>query len=691
MNRPRVYLALLFLSLISASFLIQNNLFKPVSAIEKSKEFALVTSDFCVVSLTNQKATIKVTGGELPSSSIGLLTSEGVKIKQGDCLAGLLQLSPAGDFERFAFHAKLKDVSGRILSDPETKYVNDVRTFLRQMSGDSANLVAGLAVGIDSGLSKDFRENMKTTGLTHLTAVSGANCAIVLALVWLVLRKLRFGRGVRTVLSLLTLSGYVFLVGWQPSVLRSAFMMSCVFVALEFGRRVWLPAALTLGSAILLIIDPWLLFEYGFWLSVLATFGLVVLSAKLVKIFESKMPKWLAIGLAATLAAQLWCLPLIIILQGGLPTHSVVANLLVEPLVPLITVLGVLGALVGPFLPFLGSVLINLASVPSSWIVFVANSLANAPATLLPVQSEPLVIGLVLVAVFALTLAIVKKRFSYLAISAGVISVWFASLIGLGATAAAQILGNWQVFSCDVGQGDATLLRSQGKVALIDVGRDPKPIDDCLWRNQISKIDLLVLTHFDNDHVGGWKGVLKGREVDQVLISGYPDTRDIGKAVVGDFSSNGSTVTVAPKGLTGGVGRFSWEVISALGNAGNTANESSLALRFESDDLILYTLADLNQVAQSKLVDSVYDSDKPTVVKVSHHGSADQDQNFYRKIGADVALISVGAGNSYGHPTTDCLEMLHRVGVNIFRTDLQGSLSLSVSGGAIEVMGSRAR
>ena len=689
--RRYFYLAIFALSLIGASFQIQSSWHKPVATIQAAAGFQLVSSNFCVTGMQGKSLVIDVTKGQLQPGSIGRLWQSSTNLSQGDCLSGILQLSPAQPLERFAFQARLKQVTGQIRQTENLGFVLAVRNFAGSLRGEPSNLVAGLAIGIDSGLSEQFRNNMKATGLTHLTAVSGANCAIVLGLVWLILRMFRLGRGVRTIITLVSLAGYVSLVGWQPSVLRSAFMMSTVYLSLELGRRVWLPAALAFGSLVLLAVDPWMAIEFGFWLSVLATYGLVLLTPRLVEKFEQNMPKWLAVGLAATISAQLWCLPILIYLQGGFTTHSVLANLLVEPMVPMMTVLGLLGFLAGPIFPWLGEVLVGVAALPAGWIVSVANSLANAPIGLLPIASD--VVGITLCATFVISasVAIVKRKFGYTALSLAILCIWLGSL---GNSAIRQVgfaNGNWQVFACDVGQGDALVIRSQNSYALVDVGKDPELIDSCLDGIHVETIDLLVLTHFDHDHVGGLSGALLGRRVSRALISPFPDERPVASEITEQIGSTGAEVTAAANGLTGSLGEFTWEIISSLGIAGSSANEASLGMKFESKDLNIYTLADLNEVAQEKMQSEIFDSSKPTVVKVSHHGSADQSAELYRRIGADAALISVGKNNSYGHPTSRALKILGGAKTQVFRTDLSGSIVMGVSNGVIEVKSAGAR
>jgi competence protein ComEC len=462
-------------------------------------------------------------------------------------------------------------------------------------------------------------------------------------------------------------------------------MMSLVLIALEFGRRIWLPAALLLGSAVLLIVDPWLITEYGFWLSVLATFGLVTLTPKLVTQLENYVPKWLAIGLAATLAAQVWCLPILVQLQGGVTTHSVLANLLAEPVVPVITVLGLIAALVGPLAPVIGGVVLELAAFASNWLVFVANSLSRAPQSLLPVPEGVLGIALTGLFVISISIAMLRKVFAMYVTAAFIGVLWLGTLVSHFAVENSFSSFNWSVIACDVDQGDALVLRSQSEIAVIDVGKDDRLIDSCLDRLGIKHINLLVITHFDFDHVGGLPGALRGRTVEKSLVSAFTDERPQAQEVLTTLQASSDSVDVGTVGLTGDIGEYSWSVFSSLGNGASDANQASLGLLFESSYSVIYTLGDLDEFAQELASPKFSPSKKLAIVKVSHHGSADQSDELYQQIQADVALISVGEGNSYGHPTKKTLDLLEASGSEVFRTDQAGAIAVSVGEQGLEV------
>ena len=686
-----IYFLIFFSSLYAGSLTLQSASFQPATTIQAASNFKAVSAGFCVNSQLGDRWSISTTNGELSKGSVGLLSARLIKLDVGDCLTGRLQLSRIEGFSRFAFKASLKDVIGPIRHSKNLSFINAMRSYAGGFKGDSTNLVSGLAIGLDQGLSDSFLVNMKATGLTHLTAVSGANCAIVLAAFWFIGKRLRLGRNARFIASVGALFGYVVLVGPQASVLRAAYMMTSVLAALEFGRRVWVPAALGLGSAVLLVCDPWLIADYGFWLSVLATLGLVLLTPALTSWLEQHLPKPLAIGLAATIAAQLWCLPLLATLQGGFTTYSILANLLCEPIVAPITLLGLLASFFGPWCPILGNLFMAIGALLASWIVFIANSLSQGPVPLLKLPTNA--IGLVLISLFVLStsIALLKRRFQALLISALLLIVWLGSTLGSAMPPMAWPIKNLDVVACDVGQGDSLVIRSHNRFAVIDVGKDPELVDHCLDRLGINEIDLLVLTHFDFDHVGGLSGAERGRSIHLALISPFPDDRPAAQFLKRDLDSVADQVVEAGQGLSGDLDGLNWTVFSSLGDAAETANQGSLGIRFENSEMVVYTLADLDEVAQSKAVGAVSASVKPSIVKVSHHGSADQSTQFYETIRPNLALISVGVGNSYGHPTKRILGILEAIGAQVFRTDLQGAVSVSVNHGVIEALVAGAR
>jgi len=173
---------------------------------------------------------------------------------------------------------------------------------------------------------------MRRVALTHLVAVSGANCAIVLASVYFGLGLLKVRREHRFVAALISLVLYILVVGFDPSVLRAGFMAATVILAMWLGRGVAPIRALALSMIILLSFDPWLAIDFAFALSVFSTLGILVLAPAIYQRL-STIPKPLAVGLAVSFSAQLYCIPVMLMLQPELPIFGVIANILAEPMV----------------------------------------------------------------------------------------------------------------------------------------------------------------------------------------------------------------------------------------------------------------------------------------------------------------------------------------------------------------------
>ncbi|NBS86026.1 MAG: ComEC/Rec2 family competence protein [Micrococcales bacterium] len=278
------------------------------------------------------------------------------QLSSGDVISGSMSFRPAFGFAS-DFSASLKYLKSVTKGEPDP--IQGMRTSflasLRGVSTDSAALVAGLAIGDDSQLSAQTKEDFRKVSLTHLSAVSGANCAIVLAGVAFLLNLLPIARPFRILVSFAAIGFYLALVGQEPSVLRASAMVGVVLLGFLIGRRVSPLDAIALSVIGLLLWQPELSLSYGFALSALATIGLVVLAPKLVEVFEKKMPTWLAIVISVSIAAQIACLPVLLMLQPELPVYSVLANVLAEPLVAPITVLGLLACLISPIAPFVSS------------------------------------------------------------------------------------------------------------------------------------------------------------------------------------------------------------------------------------------------------------------------------------------------------------------------------------------------
>ncbi|MGY1803855.1 ComEC/Rec2 family competence protein [Blastococcus sp. SYSU D00922] len=546
-----------------------------------------------------------------------------------------------------------------------------------------AGLLPGLVVGDTAAMDPVLEDDFRRAGLSHLTAVSGANVAIVLAGVLRPLRRRAVDRRVQAVVAGLALIGFVVLARPSPSVLRAAAMGAVTLLALASGRsRAAVPA---LGGAVcvLLLLDPGLARDPGFALSVTATAGIVLLAPGWSRrLRERGCSSLLADAVAVSAAAGVVTAPIVAGLSGTVSLVSLPANLLAAPAVPAATVLGLLAAVVGVPLPLLADGLVWLAGWPTRWLVLVAQRAAAVPdgSAGWPAGTT----GAVLLTALLLAAGWALWRFRRLRPLA------LAALVGLLVVGwpVRQVVRGWPppdtvAVACDVGQGDAFVLPvGDGAGVLVDAGPDVGAVDRCLDRLGISALPLVLISHLDADHVGGLAGALGGREVGVVATGTLSPADDRAQAFEALVRQSGGQRTVLVPGDRTTAGQVAVEVLApAPGRVTAAAepNDLSLVVRTEVRGLRILFTGDLGAEAEARLVSDGTDL-RADVLKVPHHGSGDADPGFLAASGARVGIISVGADNTYGHPTSRLLDWLRGVGMRVHRTDREGDLAVVGSG-----------
>lgn len=549
------------------------------------------------------------------------------------------------------------------------------------LPGDGGSLLPGLAIGDTRAVSDELDLAMKASSLSHLTAVSGANCAVIIGLILLAGAALGLGRTWRVAASLAVLAGFVVLVTPEPSVLRAAVMATLALLAYAAGRPVQGIPVLAGAVLVLLVLDPWLARSYGFALSVLATGGLLLLTGPLTRLLSRWIPLWLAVAVAVPLAAQLACQPVLVLLNPEIPLFGIIANILAGPAAPAATVVGLAACLIGPIAPAVGGALAAIAWVFAAWIGAVARFFGAI--TWARFEWPGGVLGaLALGAATALVLGIVLLPLPPPVLRVGRFAAVLLIVVAVAASGGTSIAGQagrpteWQIAACDIGQGDAMVVRSAGKIAVMDTGPDPVLLRECLDTLGIDRIDILFLSHFDLDHIGGTDAVV-GR-VDRALVGVIAEPAD--EAVIRSLVAGGAQVEQVSQGPVGLLGDLRWKILwppNPLGEI-EPGNPASMTVRFDpvgtcaAGCLSSLFVGDLDERSQNRMLAANPGFTPVDVVKVSHHGSADQSVRLYETIAARVGLIGVGVGNGYGHPTERLLGILRDTRTEAARTDTDG-------------------
>ncbi|WP_078655607.1 ComEC/Rec2 family competence protein [Streptomyces fulvoviolaceus] len=641
---------------------------------------------------------------------LGLLPSTRLRV------AGRLVPAAMGG-DRVAGVLRVRDrVTPEVVGQPTgpQRLAGRLRAGLREatdgLPADARALLPGLVVGDTSRITPELDEAFKETDLAHTLAVSGSNLTILLALLigppglaQLVERRglaPRLGMSLRTTALLgggLTI-GFVVVCRPDPSVLRAAACGAVALLALATGRRRSLIPALATAVLLLVLYDPWLARSYGFLLSVLATGALLTLAPRWsIALRGRRVPPRLAEALAAAAAAQALCAPVVAVLSARVSLVAVPCNLLAEVAVAPATVLGFAALATAPVVMPVAKVLAWCASWPAGWIADVARTGAALPGG--GVDWPGSWTGAALLALVTVLVLLVGRRLVRH-------PWWCAACAALFVLAVVQpppltrvITGwpppGWKFVMCDVGQGDAMVLAAgEGTGVVVDAGPDPTLVDHCLRTLGVTRVPLVVLTHFHADHVAGLPGVLRGRSVGAIETTGFEEPADQVEFVRREAAARHIPVTRALAGEQRRTGALSWEVLwpppassspssPVLVAEPEGPNDASVALLVRSAGLRFLLLGDLEPPAQQGLLRSPAGAllGGVDVLKVAHHGSAYQDPDLIRRVAPRLALISVGAGNSYGHPAPSTVAALRAGGAAVLRTDRDGALAVAGTGG----------
>ncbi|MEV0320454.1 ComEC/Rec2 family competence protein [Streptomyces sp. NPDC050658] len=668
-------------------------------------EIVRVRSADGATSVTRAPVLVFVRGGPSdaragPASWFGLLPSTRVRVRgslapalpQGDRVAAVLKVSGDKAPQVVAGPTGAQRLAGRLRGG--------LREATDGLPPDARALLPGLVVGDTSRVPPELAEAFRATDLTHLLAVSGSNLTILLVLLigppGLAQRAERRGLAPRLGIPLrataligggLTLA-FVVVCRPDPSVLRAAACGLIALLAIATGRRRSLIPALAAAVLLLVLYDPWLARSPGFLLSVLATGALLTLAPRWSASLRGRgVSPRLAEAFGAAAAAQAVCAPVVAVMAARVSLVAVPCNLLAEVAVAPATVLGFAALAVAPAAMPVAEFLAWGASWPTGWIADVARTGAALPGSGIDWPgSWP---GGLLLAVVTVGVVLVGRRL--------VRRPW------LGAACALLLLlavvqpppltrviagwppSGWRFAMCDVGQGDATVLAAgDGAGVVVDAGPDPVPVDRCLRSLGVTRVPLVLLTHFHADHVAGLPGVLRGRRVGAIQTTGFREPPEQAEFVDAQAAAHRVPVTRAVAGERRRTGGLDWQVLWPLAAGAGRAptaegpNDSSVTLLVRARGLTLLLLGDLEPPAQRALLRTPAVASLPPVdvLKVAHHGSAYQDTGLLRRTAPRLALVSCGRDNSYGHPSPRTVAALRAGGAEVLRTDRDGAIAV---------------
>jgi competence protein ComEC len=575
-----------------------------------------------------------------------------------------------------------------------------------------AALAQGIILGIRAGIPQSVNDDFARTGTTHVLAISGMNLNIVAGLfvatfVWI------FGRRRYTYVWLALSSTWVYalLTGLNAPVVRAAIMLSVFFLADVFGRQRSALPALALAAAVMTAVSPRLLGDASFQLSFLATFAMAVVAPPIQSWARDRVAarlgdsgsrvrtvNWLTDSLTLTLSVVLIVWPVTAHYFGLFSIVAPVATLLIAWALAPVTIAGGLAAVLSlVFLP-LGQAIGWVAWLFLSYMLAVIHWLGSLPAAAVNSDSvSPLaVFGYLAAVVLALWLfrsrqwlrTPLSRAFDWLGSPARRWTVPCLLVLSLLSTAFAINTPDdrLHVSFLNVGQGDAILIQRGSEDILVDGGPTASAVIAGLSSRMPfydRTIELVVATHPDADHLTGLLEVLRRYRVQHVVYLPSDSTSALWQQWLDLVEAEHAEVTYAVDGQRIDAGGVEIAVELPLEPGKHpTTNTSSIVLRVSDGRISFLLTADIPEETELQLA-SQRAPLASTVLKVAHHGSGtSSSEQFLATVSPQIAVVSVGADNDYGHPTKEALARLTaQVGeANIYRTDLNGTIEFITDG-----------
>ena len=552
-------------------------------------------------------------------------------------------------------------------------------------SADTAGFMTAILTGSKRSLSVDADAALSESGLYHILAVSGMHCGFLLALVVLITGRQR--RKLTAVSVIVVLVFYALLTGSSPSVVRACVMLSMLVTAPIFRRESDPFTSLMAALLLILLQNPFAVASVSLQLSFAAVAGLLWLTPKLYHRLadgkkRSKVYIYFVSGFSATMGALVFSTPISALYFGSLPLVSPVSNLLCLWAAGIVFVLGLLAVLAGFLWYPMGLILAIIPEILVKYILFCAGVLAKLPYHsvyfLNPFLRYWLVFAYVLFAVayFAKTKNSRKYvLFAVLAILALCVTVSMGKR---------QYQNDLDIVMLDVGQGQSVILSSGDTWMLVDCGSGNSWYDageiasHQLQTMGCRRLDGLLLTHYDRDHISGVAGLLARMDVETLFLPILPEDDEVCAVIMEMAVSRGVDVRLITEKERVRLGKAEVNIFPPADDV--SSNEQGLAVLVSFDEQDFLLTGDMDAAGERQFM-RAYDLPDIEILVAGHHGSKySASADLLEKLKPETVCISVG-NNSYGHPADATMRRLAEQGCAVYRTDLHGDIWISINEG----------
>ncbi len=536
------------------------------------------------------------------------------------------------------------------------------------ISGEEGELVRAVVLGDKEGFTDEMKNNFSDCGISHIVAVSGMHMSILIMFIMNLGMIFGIKRKLRAISAIAVILCYVFMLGFVPSAIRAAVMGIAVMSATLINRREDFATSVLTGAFIILLINPYSIFDTGFLLSFAAVTGIYLFAERFNGIFIKILPSSVCAAVAMSVSVNLMTFPITATVFNKINFVGIIANIIIVPFLEALFIGGMLVAVI----PFAGHIIALPLKAVAKAVLFLSDLLAEMRFLNISVMTpNVLMLAISTGVILFIFLTVHRKSKAAKICTAAVLAVLTS------AATAVQIYeyGLFRVEFINVGQGDSILISEKGQNFLIDTGREnSRDSLEYLKDRGIMKLGVLFITHADSDHSGGAKNIADNIEVEKVVLPYTKRYDGVTNELEEYFTVKGSDVLYASAGDVFGSENAIIRILMPDGaeTKEDYRNNNSLVMAVEYKDKRFLMTGDAGHGAEKILLEK-YDI-KSDILKVGHHGSINSTSDeFLNEVLPEYAVISCGI-NHYGHPAEEVVSKLEKIGSIIYRTDENGNI-----------------
>ena len=592
-------------------------------------------------------------------------------------------------------------------------------------------LCIGILIGDRENISDITEDNFKKSNLTHMLAVSGSHITYIIVALTTLLSKTN--RKFSLIITIIFLLFFTVLTGFTASVLRASIMGILTLLASILHRKSDTINNLGISSIIILLYNPYLLVDAGFLLSYAGTIGIIFFSKKIsngisiivnkinpnllnieqnnnskilfVKSIIEKIILYVISSLSVTISANIVIIPIMAYMFSTISFTFWISNILAGPIMEVVTIFGFITYLISIVFPMLAEFLAIALNLFLTILLKIAEISSIIPGASIYIKTPSLIMCVMYYLVIFILFNLkpirqfIRKKaiFRFLIIKAKKhklkILVTIITVIILLNSIIYVTDKNLKIYFVDVGQGDCTLIQThEKKNILIDGGGGEFGSFDVgesillpyLLNRGINKIDYMMISHFDSDHIGGLFYIMENLKVDNIIISRQGKNSENFKKFIQIMSEKQINLIIVKRGdyvKIDGTSYFEILFPEEKQISDNVLNNNSIVAKFVSSNVTMLFTGDIEEIAEKRLCELYRNTNKlqADIIKVAHHGSKTSSTlSFLKLVNPQIALIGVGADNNFGHPNEGVLERIKKLGTQIYRTDQTGEVSIVI-------------